>query len=83
MKTAISIPDATFQKVEDQARKLGMNRSEFFTKAVSCYLEELDKESLTGLIDDAIDLAEETDGSSSDAVAAGKALLVGMDDEWE
>ena len=60
-----------------------MNRSEFFTKAISCYLDELDKESLTGLIDDAIDLMGETDSSSSDAVTAGKAFLAATDDEWE
>lgn len=83
MKTAISIPDTTFHKAEEQAKRMGMNRSEFFTKAVSCYLDELDMESFTSLIDDAIDLAEETDDSQSDAVAAGKALLAATDDEWE
>ena len=83
MKTAISIPDTTFHKAEERAKRLGMNRSEFFTKAVSCYIDELDKESLTGLIDDAINLMEEMDKSQSDAVAAGKALLAATDDEWE
>ena len=83
MKTAISIPDTTFHKAEERAKKLGMNRSEFFTKAVSCYLDELDKESLTSLIDDAIGLMEEVDYSQSDAVAAGRALLAATDDEWE
>ena len=83
MKTAISIPDTTFHKAEERAKRLGMNRSEFFTTAVSCYLNELDKESLTCLIDDAIDLMEEIDESQSDAVAAGKALLAATDDEWE
>lgn len=82
MKTAISIPDTTFKKAEERAKRLGMNRSEFFTKAVSCYLDELDKESLTGLIDDAIDLMEEMGDSQSDAVAAGKARLAATDDEW-
>lgn len=82
MKTAISIPDTTFKKAEERAKRLGMNRSEFFTKAVTCYLDELDKESLTGLIDDAIDLMEEMGDSQSDAVATGKALLAATDDEW-
>ncbi len=83
MKTAISIPAATFLKAEERAKKLGMNRSEFFTKAVSSYLKELDEESLTNLIDDAIDLEEDADSSTSDAVAAGKAMLAKTDDEWE
>lgn len=60
-----------------------MNRSEFFTKAVSRYLVELDKESVTGLIDDAIDLVGEADDSQNDAVTAGKALLAKTEDEWE
>lgn len=39
MKTAISIPDEVFAEAERVARRLGMSRSELFTKAVQAYLQ--------------------------------------------
>ena len=40
MKTAISIPDALFEAAERLARRLGMSRSELYSKAVSRFIEE-------------------------------------------
>lgn len=82
MKTAISLPDDTFQRVEVKAKKLGMSRSEFFTKAALRYLDELDLESLTHLIDEVIDAQGQSDDSVTDAVNVGHRLLAGMDDDW-
>jgi hypothetical protein len=56
VKTAISIPDETFVRAERQAAALGMSRSEFFTRAVRRYLEQLEAESLTGRINLAVDM---------------------------
>ena len=44
MKTAISIPDQIFKKVESLAHKLGMSRSELFTTAISKFIEERDEQ---------------------------------------
>ncbi len=82
MKTAISLPDDTFQRVEIKAKKLGMSRSEFFTKAALRYLDELDIESLTHLIDEVIDAQGQSDDSVTDAVNVGHRLLAGMDEDW-
>jgi metal-responsive CopG/Arc/MetJ family transcriptional regulator len=68
VKTAISIPDDTFARVEEHAAALGMSRSEFFTRAVRRYMEQLDAESLTGRINAAIDVAW-PDGVTIDAAA--------------
>jgi metal-responsive CopG/Arc/MetJ family transcriptional regulator len=38
MKTAISIPDEVFEQVERAAKRLGLSRSELFTRAVKEYL---------------------------------------------
>ena len=40
MKTAISIPDETFRRAERHAKKLGISRSELFTRAVERLLSE-------------------------------------------
>jgi metal-responsive CopG/Arc/MetJ family transcriptional regulator len=39
MKTAISIPDPLFHAAESLAKRLGMSRSEFFSRALEAYIE--------------------------------------------
>jgi metal-responsive CopG/Arc/MetJ family transcriptional regulator len=81
MKTAISIPDETFQRVERRAAALGMSRSEFFVCAAQRYLDQLDAESLTDRVNAALDLSG-ADDSSDDAVAEGRRRLSVDEDEW-
>jgi len=81
MKTAISIPDDTFDRVNRTASALDMSRSEFFTRAAVRYLDELDAQSLTGQIDSALKQIQETDEEGV-AVQAGRRTLDAMDDEW-
>ncbi|WP_426594941.1 ribbon-helix-helix protein, CopG family [Cellulomonas sp. McL0617] len=81
MKTAISIPDETFEKASQRARDLGMSRSEFFTRAAARYLDELDAESVTRQIDSAVD-ALGVDDSASDAAAAGRRVLDAEAGDW-
>ena len=81
-QTAISIPDATFERAEHKARALGMSRSEFFTRAATRYLDELDAASVTGQIDHALASLDGDDDSTRDAVSARRRLLAGQDDDW-
>lgn len=82
MKTAISIPDETFEKASRRARDLGMSRSEFFTRAAARYLDELDAESVTRQIDLAVDALGGGDDSTLDAVAAGRSVLDAESGDW-
>jgi metal-responsive CopG/Arc/MetJ family transcriptional regulator len=81
VKTAISIPDETFQQVEVRAAELGVSRSEFFARAVQAYFEVLDAESWTHRINAAVDLVG-TDESTELAVATGRRRLELDEDEW-
>jgi metal-responsive CopG/Arc/MetJ family transcriptional regulator len=54
MKTAISLPDETFERVEAAARQLGVSRSEFFAHAAERWLADLDDHETTEAINDAI-----------------------------
>jgi Ribbon-helix-helix protein, copG family len=74
MKTAISLPETTFEQATKKARELGISRSEFFARAAELYLDELDGHSLTRQIDEALQAAG-TDESGSAAVAAGRRRL--------
>jgi antitoxin MazE6 len=82
MKTAISLPDETFDRVSRRATDLGMSRSEFFTRAAQRYLDELDAQSLTGQIDRALEGIRGTDEAEAAAVTTGHRVLDAVDDEW-
>jgi hypothetical protein len=81
VKTAISVPDDTFERVTRSARELGMSRSEFFTRAAVAYLKELESKSVGAQINAALDLIS-GDDSYQDAANAGRALLRRTADEW-
>jgi predicted DNA-binding protein len=51
MKTAISLSDETFQRVDHAARRLGVSRSEFFAQAAERWLEALEDGGTTEAID--------------------------------
>ena len=78
MKTAISLPDDTFEQASQRAEELGISRSEFFARAARRYLDELSSRSLTRQIDEALAAAGHDD-SGAVAVAAGRRLLEGED----
>lgn len=40
MKTAISLPEKTFEKAEALAKKLGISRSELYVKALEQFLSQ-------------------------------------------
>jgi metal-responsive CopG/Arc/MetJ family transcriptional regulator len=81
MKTAISIPDDTFEKASRRAQDLGMSRSEFFARAAVRYLEVLDAESVTHQIDEALAALADHDEGAEDAVVVGRQVLYATP-EW-
>jgi predicted DNA-binding protein len=78
MKTAISLPDDTYEQATRQAQALGISRSEFFARAARSYLDQLTSRSLTQQIDEALRTGD--DDSNAAAAAAGRSYLAGQDD---
>lgn len=72
MKTAISLPEDTFRRVESAARRLGMSRSEFFARAAESWLDTLDDDGTTEAIDRAL-AGVPADHDFTDAAAAALA----------
>ncbi len=58
MKTAISIPDEVFEAADRTARKLGVSRSELYSKAVREYIERHRSEDVTARLDDVYSATE-------------------------
>lgn len=78
MKTAISLPDDTYEQATRQAEALGISRSEFFARAARSYLNQLSSRSLTRQINEALRTAD--DDSNAAAASAGRSYLAGQDD---
>jgi metal-responsive CopG/Arc/MetJ family transcriptional regulator len=80
VKTAISLPDDTFEQASKQAAELGISRSEFFARAARRYLDELASRSLTQQVNDALLAAGDDDSAAAAAQAGRRRLACG--DEW-
>jgi len=74
VKTAISLPDETFERVETAAKRLGVSRSGFFARAAERWLEDLDDGQTTDAINRAITEAP-IDTTFTVAAAAALAQL--------
>jgi predicted DNA-binding protein len=72
VKTAISVPDDTFRRVDDAAKRLGVSRSEFFARAAERWLHELEDHELTEAINRAL-AGEPDDLAFTNAAAAALA----------
>lgn len=79
MKTAISLPDETFDRASRRARELGLSRSQFFAIAAQSYLDTLDRQSLTARIDQALALVGD-DSETAAVIRAGRRRLA--QDDW-
>jgi metal-responsive CopG/Arc/MetJ family transcriptional regulator len=72
VKTAISLPDTTFERVQRAAQELGVSRSEFFARAAERWLDDLENDRTTEAINQAIaDVPQDT--AFTDAAAAALA----------
>jgi hypothetical protein len=80
VKTAISVPDQTFEQATRQAAELGISRSEFFARAARRYLDELASRSLTQQVDEALQAAGRDDSAAAAAAAGRQRLAAG--DDW-
>jgi predicted DNA-binding protein len=72
VKTAISVPDETFERVERAAKRLGVSRSEFYARAARSWLDALEDDATTEAINLAID-GPLDDSAFTDAAAAALA----------
>lgn len=80
MKTAISIPDPIFREAEKAARRLGISRSEFFTRAAARMVESLRADLVTASYDAAF-AAPEPKTATAFRRRAARRLLTAI--EWD
>ena len=51
MKTAISLPDEIYHSADQLAKRLGMSRSELYSRAVSLFIKAHKNEAVTEALD--------------------------------
>jgi metal-responsive CopG/Arc/MetJ family transcriptional regulator len=51
VKTAVSIPDPVFDAADRMAQRLGVSRSEFYTRAIRVLLERESDDAVTARLD--------------------------------
>ena len=78
MKTAISIPDPLFKAAERTSRRLGMSRSEFYSKAVDAYVKANRAKGIT----EALDAVYADEDSSLDPVLMAMQLTSLEREDW-
>jgi len=81
MKTAISIPDDVFREAERAAKRLGMSRSELFTRAATEFLKANPPDDLTASYDAAFSEVETDERLAAHRRRAERALLRKV--EWK
>jgi hypothetical protein len=80
VKTAISVPDDVFEQAEQAAKRLGVSRSELFTRAVRAFLASRLERNISASYDAAFGDESESDSDDLRRKATRQALL---DVEWE
>jgi len=70
VKTAISLPDDTYRRVDRAAKRLGVSRSEFFARAAENWLDALEDDGTTEAINRAIAGLPADHGFTNAAAAA-------------
>lgn len=74
MKTAISLSDETFYRVDRAAKRMGLSRSQLFARAAENWLDALEEDDVTEAINNAI-VGVPEDHQFTDVAAA--ALIAG------
>jgi metal-responsive CopG/Arc/MetJ family transcriptional regulator len=80
MKTAISIPDEVFEQAEQAAKRLGLSRSELFTRAVQAFLATRLERNITASYDAAFEGSSPIESDAFHVEATRRAL---SNVEWE
>ncbi len=80
MKTAISVPNGTYERVVRMARELGVSRSELFSRAAERYLDDADDARVTELVNEVLARDAAAQESNLAAAEASRARLLEGDD---
>ncbi len=70
VKTAVSLPDDLYERAEQAAQQLGVNRSQFYARALTKYLHDLGSDPVTDRLNElAAEHAKERTAAQSSAAA--------------
>ena len=80
MKTAISIPDATFESAERLAKRLGISRSQLYSTAIGVIIEKYRYSGVTEQLDAVYETNPDASSLDKDIEALQSRVFEG--DDW-
>ncbi|MDR1187028.1 MAG: ribbon-helix-helix protein, CopG family [Bifidobacteriaceae bacterium] len=83
MKTAISLPNDLFERVDEASDRLAISRSELFARAARKYLDEIDNDALVEQINEAYFAEGPEAHAESEEFAAYSARRLADEAEFE
>lgn len=75
MKTAISVPDGIYRAADKAAKRLGISRSELYTRALREFLSGIEATEIKESYDEAFGSDSDREGDEARSRAARKTLL--------
>lgn len=81
MKTAVSLPDDLYERAEQAAQQLGVNRSQLYARALTMYLQDTGPDPVTEKLNE---LAAEHDKerTAAEASVVARSMIDSGDWEW-
>lgn len=81
MKTAVSLPDDLYERAEQAAQRLGVNRSQFYARALTKYLHDIGPDPVTDRLNElAAEQAKER--TAPESSAAARSMIDSGSWEW-
>jgi predicted transcriptional regulator len=81
VKTAVSLPDDLFERAEEAAQRLGVNRSQLYARALTKYLQDIGPDPVTDRLNElAAEHAKER--AAPESSAAARAVIDAGGWEW-
>lgn len=81
MKTAVSLPDDLYERAEQAAQQLGVNRSQLYARALAKYLQDVGPDPVTERLNE---LADEhaKERTAPESSAAARSMIDSGGWEW-
>lgn len=81
VKTAVSLPDDLYERAEQAARQLGLNRSQFYARALAQYLQDIGPDPVTERLSELAD-QHAKESTALESSAAARSMIDSGGWEW-
>jgi predicted transcriptional regulator len=81
VKTAVSLPDDLYERGEQAAQRLGVNRSQLYARALTKYLQDIGPDPVTDRLNELAD-EQAKERAAPESSAAARSMIDSGGWEW-